>query len=349
MTGTVNLGPRTVGGDNPCYVIAEAGANHNRDLDTARRLIDAAAAAGADAVKFQTYTGSDLYSSKSPRFDYLGDLADTPVHQLLDAIALPRDWQPLLAEHCRQAQIEFLSSPFDRAAIDELDAIGVAALKIASFEIGDLGLIEHAAATGRPLIISTGMATIAEVDDAVAAARAAGATEVCLLQCASLYPAPPGVMNLRSMDTLRRAFGTPVGLSDHTLGVHIAPAAVAMGAALVEKHFTLDRGATGPDHAFAIEPNELTALVRHIRDVEEALGDGRKQGPSSEEAVEMYTKARRSVVAATAIPLGTLIEREMLTVKRPGFGIAPKHLDLVVGRRALVDIEYDDIVTWDMV
>jgi sialic acid synthase SpsE len=344
----VSLGGRLVGGGAPCYVIAEAGANHDRDLEKARRLIDVAADAGADAVKFQTYTGRDLYSTKTPRFDYLGELGARPVHELLDALALPREWQPLLAAHCRDRGIEFLSSPFDRAAVDELDALDVAAIKIASFEIVDLPLIEYAASTGRPLIISTGMATLAEIEDAVGTARAAGSSGVCLLQCASLYPAPPHVMNLRAMDTMRIAFGTPVGLSDHTLGIHIAPSAVAMGAELVEKHFTLDRTSPGPDHPFAIEPDELRSMVAHIREVEAALGDGRKTGPSAEESVEMYAKARRSIVAATDIPAGTRISREMLTVKRPGHGIPPRFLDAVVGRIARTDIEADDVVTWEM-
>ncbi|MCU1426178.1 MAG: N-acylneuraminate-9-phosphate synthase [Actinomycetia bacterium] len=346
-TETVMLGDRPVGPGHACYVIAEAGANHDRDFDVARRLIDVAAEAGCDAVKFQTYSGRSLYSTKTPRFDYLGDLGAKPAHELLEDLALPRDWQPGLAEHCRDRNIAFFSSPFDREAIDELDAIGVPAFKIASFELVDLPLIAYAASKRRPLILSTGMAMLGEIEEALAAA--VGADGVCLLQCASLYPAPPSTMNLRAMDTMRTAFGVPVGLSDHTLGTHIAPAAVAMGADLVEKHFTLDRTGTGPDHSFAAEPRELRELVARIRDVEVALGDGAKRGPSSEEAVEMYTKARRSVVAARAIPAGRVITREMLTVKRPGYGVKPKFIDVLVGRVARIDIDEDDVVMWEMV
>jgi sialic acid synthase SpsE len=345
----ISIGERVVGAGAPCYVIAEAGANHNRDLDVARRLIDAAADAGADAVKFQTYSGRVLYSTKTPRFDYLGELGAKPAHELLDDIALPRDWQPVLAAHCRDRAVEFLSSPFDRDAIAELDAIGVAALKIASFEIVDLGLVRAAAATGRPLILSTGMCTVGEIDEAVQAARGAGATQIALLQCASLYPAPAHIMNLRAIPAMEAAFGVPVGLSDHTLGVHVAPAAVALGARLVEKHFTLDRTMVGPDHPFAVEPKELAELVAHIRDVEAALGDGVKRGPAPEEAAEMYAKARRSLVAAFAIPAGTVITAEMLCVKRPGTGIAPRYFDVVPGRVARVDIDEDDVITWEMV
>jgi sialic acid synthase SpsE len=344
----IAIGHRAVGRDERCYVIAEAGANHDRDLDVARRLIDVAADAGADAVKFQTYSGRALYSTKTPRFDYLGDLGAKPVHELLDDIALPREWQPILAAHCRDAGVEFLSSPFDRDAIDELDALDIAAYKIASFELVDLPLIRYAASKGRPLILSTGMATLAEIEDAVDAARNAGASGVCLLQCASLYPSPPSIMNLRAMASMRSAFGVPVGLSDHTLGIHIAAAGVAMGASLLEKHFTLDRTRRGPDHRFAVEPGELKELVAHIRDVEAALGDGLKRGPSDEEAVEMYAKARRSVVAACAISAGTPLTRDMLTTKRPGHGIKPKFIDALVGRVARIDIDEDEVLTWEM-
>ena len=192
------------------------------------------------------------------------------------------------------------------------------------------------------------MASLGEIEDAVAATRRAGAPDLCLLQCASLYPSPAHIMNLRAIPTMATAFGVPVGLSDHTLGLHVAAAAVALGANLLEKHFTLDRTRSGPDHPFAIEPNELKELVAHVRDVEAALGDGVKRGPSDEERVEMYAKARRSVVAACAIPSGTRITREMLTIKRPGHGIAPKLIEALVGRTAAVDIDDDEVLTWDM-
>jgi len=348
MGGEFSIGPTLVGDGHPCYLIAEAGSNHNRDLDTAKRLVDVAADAGANAVKFQTYSGANLYSTKAPKFDYLGPLADKQPHQLLEEISLPRDWQPLLAEHCRQQGIEFLSSPFDRQAVDELVALDVAALKVASFELVDLPFIRYIGAQRRPVILSTGMATLGEVEEALEAAVAGGCDDVAVLQCASVYPAPPRAMNLRAIQTMKAAFGVPVGLSDHTLGIHLPVAAVALGANIVEKHFTLDRAQPGPDHPFAIEPAELRDLVVHIRDAEASLGDGRKRGPSAEEAVEMYSKGRRSVVAARHIPAGTQISREMLTVKRPGHGIKPKLIDTLVGRVAARDIDHDDVVTWDM-
>jgi sialic acid synthase SpsE len=225
----------------------------------------------------------------------------------------------------------------------------VPVLKIASFEIVDLELIRSAAATGLPLIISCGMATYGEVEDALAAVASAGGTEVALLQCASLYPAPPEIMNLRAMSTMRAAFGVPVGLSDHSTGIEIALGAQGMGMQLLEKHFTLDRAMTGPDHPFAIEPAELEQLVAGIRAIERAHGNGRLEGPSELEEHEMYRLARRSLVAASDIPAGTVIERRHLVVKRPGFGIKPKDIEHVIGRKARVDIEEDDIITWEMV
>lgn len=345
----ISLGPRKVGDGHPCYVIAEAGSNHNRDLDMARRLIEVAAEAGADAVKFQTFAGRTLYSSRAPRFRYLEGVSDLSPAELLERLELPREWHGPLAEHARACGIEFLSSPFDREAVYELDLLGVAAFKVASFELVDLPFIRHIGERRRPVILSTGMATVGEIDEALAAAREGGARELAILQCASVYPAPPSSMNLRSIPTLKAAFGIPVGLSDHSLGIHLPVAAVALGADLLEKHVTLDRTLPGPDHSFAIEPDELHRLVAQVREVEDALGDGVKRGPTPAEAEEMYAKARRSVVAATRIPEGARIESHMLTVKRPGFGIKPKFIDAVVGRTATTTIEEDEVITWDMV
>jgi sialic acid synthase SpsE len=345
----MRIGGREVGGDHPCYVIAEVGANHDRDLDKAYRLIDVAVDAGADAVKFQTYSGHRIYSSKTPRFAYLEALTDQTPADLLEAISLPREWQRLLAERARARGIDFFSSPFDHEAVEELDALGVPVLKIASFEIIDLPLIRKAASTGRPLLISTGMATLGEIHDALEAADAGGVQDVGLMQCTSVYPAPAELANLRAMETMSRAFGRPVGLSDHTEGQAVPIAAAALGAAFVEKHFTLDRTAPGPDHPFAVEPDELRAMVTGIRSAQAALGDGRKDGPSPEESVEMYRLGRRSLIVVGDRPAGTVLEPGMLTVKRPGYGIAPKHLDLVLGRELKVHAEADDILTWDMV
>ena len=344
---SIAIAGRGIGSGQPAYVIAEAGANHDRDLGKAKELIDVAADAGADAVKFQTYTGAGLPSAKTPRFEYLKD--ERSPAELLDALALPREWQRELAEHARARGIHFFSTPFDADAVESLAAVGVPAMKIASFEIVDLPLIRLAAAVGVPVIISTGMATLDEIEDALGAVEDTGNRDVALLRCASVYPAPASIMNLRAMATLREAFGVPVGLSDHTTGITVPCAAAALGAELIEKHFTLNRDSEGPDHPFALEPEELRAMVAGVREVEAALGSGLVEGPSEEEAVEMYRLGRRSVVAAVAIPAGTQIAREMLTTKRPGYGVKPKFIDDLVGREARVDIEADDVITWEMV
>ncbi len=347
MPAKIKIGDRWVGEGEPCFVIAEAGANHNRDLGMGKALIDVAAEAGADAVKFQTYSAETLYSKHTPRFSYLEGVSAKDTWDLIKEIELPREWQGELAAHAAGRGIRFLSTPFDYRAVDELAALGVPAYKIASFEIVDLPLIGRAAAQGRPMILSTGLATYEDIADAVSTCTAAGNREVILLQCASLYPAPPERMNLRAMATMRRAFNVNTGLSDHSLGIHVAVAAAALGAVVVEKHFTLDRKLPGPDHPFAIEPGELRDMVRQIREVEAALGDGTKLGPAPEE-MEMHEKARRSLIAARAIPRGTTIDRSMITIKRPGFGIRPKFVDLVVGRVAKVDIAEDAVLTWEM-
>jgi sialic acid synthase SpsE len=343
------IGGRTVGGGAPAYLIAEAGANHNRDIAIARELIDVAAEAGADAVKFQVYSGRALYSSKTPRFAHLRGGSEKSPSELLEDIALPRAWIAGLAEHARSRNIRFFATPFDVDAIKELREAGVPAMKIASFELVDLELIAAAAASELPLILSCGMASYGEIDDALDALVRGGGSRVALLRCASLYPAPAQIMNLRAMGTMRTAFGVPVGLSDHSEGIAVALGACGLGMDLLEKHFTLDRAMPGPDHPFAIEPEELRELVAGIRAIEQALGSGRLEGPSALEAQEMYRLARRSLIAARDIPAGTRIAREHLVVKRPGYGIAPKDIDHVVGRVARVDIEADEVLTWEQV
>lgn len=333
---------RKVGGFAPCFIIAEIGANHNRSLSLAKEMIDAAVGAKADAVKFQIYSAETLYSRKTPRHSGYGkDLFD-----LIKEIETPRTWLPELADYCARKEILFFATPFDNDAVDELDEVS-SFFKIASFELVDLPLLRYCASKGKPMIISTGLATMEEIEDAYLTCREAGNEQVAFLQCASMYPSPASIMNLRAMETIRRAFGTPTGLSDHTRGIHISVAASAMGASIIEKHFTLDRTMEGPDHPFAIEPDELAELVRQVREVESAFGDGRKLGPAPEE-MEFYEKARRSVHAAVDIPAGTVIEPDMLTCKRPGYGVRPKFLPLLTGRRAARYIAADEWITWEM-
>ena len=341
----IRIGKRRVGEGSACFVIAEIGSNHNHDFDLARRLIDAAAAGGVDAVKFQTFRASQHYSRKTPGFAYLDN---TDTYELIRSLELDRTWHGPLKSHAESQELEFLSSPCDPEAVAELHALGMAAYKVASFDLPDTGLIQLMARTGQPVILSTGMADWMDIQRGVDACRDAGNDQVVLLQCTSLYPAPANLSNLRAMDAMRLAFGCIVGYSDHTLGDHVPLAAVTLGARVIEKHFTLDRQLPGPDHAFAIEPDELKMMMQRLRDVESALGDGVKAGPRAAE-IEMFEKGRRSIHARTVIAKGTVITDEMLIVKRPGLGIPPALRAHVVGRTARRDIEADQWITWEMI
>ncbi len=336
---------RKIGKDSPCFVIAEMGSNHNNDFDQARRLIDAAADAGVDAVKFQTFRARSHYSRRTPKFEYL-EGADT--FALIQSLELDRSWHQPLKKYSESAGLVFLSSPCDRDAIVELDKLGMAAFKVASFDLPDLTLIKQMAETGRPLIISTGMADWMDIQRVMDTSRAVGNMQIALLQCTSLYPAPAALSNLKSMAVMRDAFNVVTGYSDHTMGDHLCLAAVAMGAAIIEKHFTLDRELPGPDHRFAIEPTELKTMMQRLKEVEAAQGDGIKNGPRIEER-EMFDKGRRSLHAACVIQKGQIINDSMLTIKRPGLGISPYLKEEIVGRPALCDIEEDEWITWDMV
>ena len=347
---SIKVGSRRIGPGEPVFVIAEAGSNHNRSLETAFELIDVAAAAGADAVKFQTYSGRTLYSRYTPGISYLRKRKlirkGETVQDLLSRIEMPREWQEKLAERCRKRKVLFLSTPFDLPAVDELDELGMPAFKIASFEINHIPLIEHAASKGRPLLLSTGMCDLRDIRLALAAARRGGGPPVALFHCAIAYPPRYQDINLRAMETMRRAFRLPVGFSDHTMGHAVPVAAVALGACMIEKHFTLSRKMRGPDHPFSLEPDELAAMVRAVRETEQSLGSAEKRRTAAEE--ELYLKARRGLVAARAIARGERISRDMLEIKRPGFGISPVDLRKVIGRRAEVNLREDEILRWEM-
>lgn len=348
MKKRIKICDRWVGKGEPCFIIAEAGSNHDRKLSQAKELIDVAAEAGADAVKFQTYSAETLYSKKTPQFSYLKELeGGKSTYEIIKERELPREWQAELAEHAKEKGIIFMSTPFDKAAIDELDEIGVPVYKWASFEITDLPLLKYVASKGKPLIISTGMCNLADIQEALDTVRSAGNQNIILLHCISLYPTQPAQVNLRMMDTMRNAFHVPVGLSDHTMVISVPIAAVARGACVIEKHFTLSRKLKGPDHPFALEPNELKAMVKGIREVEESLGSSVKQMLKEEE--EMARLGRRSIIAKVNIPKGAKITESMLIIKRPGLGIPPKFVDIVVGRTAKQDIEAEDIITWEMI
>ena len=343
------IGDRAVGPGHPCYVIAEAGSNHNRDLPTALRLIEVAAEAGADAVKFQTYTAEGLYSRRTPDIKYLKDqqlVGDVEsVWDLMKRVEIPWEWHDDLARHAAKNNITFFSTPFEEAAVDALEEVGVPAYKIASYEVNHLPLIQRAARTGKPLLISTGMASLGDIERALDTAEAAGAHDLMVMHCAVNYPPRFEDLNLRAITTLRDAFQIPIGWSDHTLGHTAEVVAVTLGACAVEKHFTLSRDQAGPDHPFALEPHELTAMVVAIRETEDALGSSVKRVTDAES--DLYRNARRGIVAARDVPAGGELTREDLAIKRPGFGIPVHELDQVIGRHVVHDVVCDQVLEWD--
>ncbi len=341
------LAGRQVGGGSPCLVIAEAGVNHNGSLDTALRLVDAAAAAKADAVKFQTFSAAALASSQARQADYqvrnLGH--DGSQLDMLRALELGESDFARLKAHAEAQGLVFLSSPFDDGSAALLMRLDVAGFKLGSGELTNHPFLARLAACARPLIISTGMCDLDEVEAAAAVLRAHGDPSVAWLHCVSCYPAPPSESNLRAMDSLRLAVGGPVGMSDHSMGHAVTLAAVARGAAVIEKHVTLDRRLPGPDHAASLVPAELAAAIADIRLVESALGDGVKRAMPSE--LSTRSVARKSLVAARDLPSGTVLTEADLASKRPGDGIAPLHRQALVGRRLLRAVASDQALSWD--
>ncbi|MBN1800511.1 MAG: N-acetylneuraminate synthase family protein [Candidatus Lokiarchaeota archaeon] len=344
----ISLGNRKIGKNQPVFVIAEAGANHDRNLNQAKKLIEIAADAEADAVKFQTYSAETLYSKKTTTPDYLeGKMEQESVWQMIKNIELPREWQGELADYSRSHDLIFLSTPFDYQAIEELEALNVLAYKIASFEIVDLPFLKKLARTKKPIILSTGMASMGDIEDAINAIHEEKNNEIALLHCAINYPPPFKDLNLNAIKTLKKAFQLPVGYSDHTMSTTIPAVCVALGVSIIEKHYTIDRSLKGPDHKFALQPLELKEMVKNIRETEMSLGSSIKFMPNSEK--NLYTLARRSIIAARHIPKGKSIQKEDIVIKRPGYGISPKFLDIVIGRPARTDIEEDDVITWDLI
>jgi len=337
----VLINDKKIGRDHATYIIAEIGSNHNNDYDLAKKLINKAADAHVDAVKFQTFKAESLYSKKTPRFskDNLNPF------DLIKSIEMPREWLKDLKKYSESKDLDFFSSPFDFQAVDELDKLNVPAFKIASFEMVDLELLEYTAKKGKPIILSTGLADVKEIKEAVNAVISQGNKDLILLHCNSLYPAPVDVVNLNAIKTMLDEFDFPIGFSDHTMGIFMPVAAVVMGARVIEKHITLDRWMKGPDHHFAVEPDELKEMVKNIRDVEKALGDGVKR-PSKQEK-EMLEKGRRSIIAAADIAKGSKISRDMLVVKRPGYGIKPKYVKDLIGKKTKKEIKEDEWITWE--
>ncbi|MBU7006382.1 pseudaminic acid synthase [Phosphitispora fastidiosa] len=349
MAQEIKIAGKTIGPGHPCFIIAEAGSNHDRDLGQAKRLIDAAVEAGADAVKFQTFTADKIAANTSHEIMKLGNEYEgvPTLYELYKGLELPREWQAELMEYALSKGIIFLTTPFDYDAVELMEKLDVPAYKIASFELVDLPFLNYIGKKGKPVILSTGMASLGEIEEALEAVYAAGNRQAALLHCGISYPMPLGDVNLAVMDTLKTAFQVPVGYSDHTLGITVPIAAAARGARVIEKHFTIDNSLKGPDHKFALNPGELKAMVKGIREAEMCVGSPVKRLAESEKI--HHQRGRRSIFAATDIPIGAEITREMLAILRPGVGLHPRYLDTVIGRKAAVDIKTNEPITWDKI
>jgi N-acetylneuraminate synthase len=340
-----HIGNDPIAPDEPTFVIAEAGSNHNGDLETAKELIDVAAEAGANAVKFQTFRADDLYVEESGQVEYLDD--DRTIYDIIESMEMPYDWIPILHDYCRDNDLYFMSTPFDERSATEL-AEYVPAWKVASYTSSHVPFLRHLAATDKPIVMSTGAHTLDEVAESVSVLREHGVTELALLQCVAAYPTPLSEINVRVLQTLTERFDVPVGLSDHTLDPVTAPStAVALGASVVEKHFTLDNDMPGPDHEFALEPDELDRMVTAIQDTESALGTAEKRVLDVER--ELYEKARRAIHVTDDLEPGEYLTEDVVKVLRPGerdAGMHPKFYDEVVGSKVTRLLEKGDGVQW---
>jgi N,N'-diacetyllegionaminate synthase len=345
----LTIGKKELGSQHPCFIIAEAGVNHNGDTALAKKLIDAAIEAGADAVKFQTFKAENIVTPTAEKADYQKHTtgAGESQYEMIKKLELSETDFRDLSDYAKEAGIIFLSTPFDEESVDLLDQIGVPAFKVPSGEITNFPLLKKVGQKSKPIILSTGMATLGEVEEALNYLKKHGAAEIVLLHCTTSYPAPVASVNLRAMETLRYAFQVPVGYSDHTEGITIPIAAATMGACVIEKHFTLDRTLPGPDHRASLEPQELAAMVKAVRDVELAHGDGIKGPTEEEEAIKRV--ARRSIVAKCDIRMGEVLTEGNLAIKRPGIGIEPRYLDSVMWKKARVPIRRDQVIQWDMI
>lgn len=346
---TIQIGQRRVGCGAPVYVVAEMSANHGLKMDRAVEIVRAARAAGSDAIKLQTYTPDTITidCEAEPFLIGKGSLwKGRRLYELYGEAFTPREWQGKLKAAAEDLGLDCFSTPFDTTAVDFLEQLGVPAHKIASFELVDTALLKRVAATGKPVILSTGMATLAEIDEAVRTLREGGCKDLALLKCTSAYPAPPEEMNLRTIPHLAEAFGVPVGLSDHTLGIAVPVAAVALGACIIEKHFTLRRADGGPDATFSLEPAEFKVMVAAIRETEKALGCVNYEVTEREAASRVF---RRSLFAVEDVKAGEPFTAKNMRSIRPGHGLPPKYRDVVLGARATRDVARGTPVDWSMV
>ncbi len=349
MTCTTQINGRSIGPGSPVYIIAEMSANHGQEFDQAVSIIHAAKEAGADAIKLQTYTADTLTLACKSRHFQIGKgtiWEGKTLHELYGEAFTPWEWQPKLKQIANGLGMDLFSSAFDASAVDFLEAMDVPAHKIASFELVDLPLIEKMAGTHKPMLLSTGMASIEEIDEAVQTARNAGADQIALFKCTSAYPAPPESMNLATIADMAARFGVPVGLSDHSLGIAVPVAAVALGTCMIEKHLTLSRSVPGPDSAFSLEPHEFKEMVQAVRAAEKAVGEISYAEQGHESATRMF---RRSLFVACDVRAGETASTDNVRSVRPGNGLAPKHLKDVLDHKFTQDIAQGTPLTWNLI
>ena len=345
----ITINKRDIGVGHPAYIIAELSANHNQEFEQAVKLIHAAKEAGADAIKLQTYTSDTLTIDCDNEYFRIGKgtiWEGKNLYQLYKEAYTPWEWQPKLNVVANELGLDLFSTPFDFTAVDFLEKMGVPAYKIASFELVDLPLIRQVAQTGKPIIMSTGMATLAEIDEAIRAARDAGAIRIALLKCNSAYPAPPEEMNLKTIPHMAEAFNLPVGLSDHSLRIAAPVVAVTLGACIIEKHFTLSRATPGPDSFFSLEPSEFKEMVDTIRTTEKALGKVHYKVSKSEKASRIF---RRSLFVVKDIKAGETLSDDNIRSIRPGYGLPPKYIDVFLGKKAKENLKRGTPLRWEAI
>ncbi|MCY8920820.1 pseudaminic acid synthase [Bacillus atrophaeus] len=346
----INIDGRSIGPHHPPFIIAEMSGNHNQSLERAFKIIEAAAKAGAHALKIQTYTADTMTLNMNTKDFTIEDnnslWSGSTLYTLYQQAYTPWEWHKPIFDKCRELGMIPLSTPFDESAVDFLEDLGVPIYKIASFENTDIPLIKKVAATGKPIIISTGMATVAEIDETIRAAKGAGCKELILLKCTSTYPASPENTNISTIPHMKELFNCQVGLSDHTMGTGVAVASVALGATVIEKHFTLSRADGGVDSAFSLEPHELKELVIETERAWQALGQI-TYGPTDKEKASL--KFRRSIYVKKDIKAGEIFTKENIKVVRPGYGLEPKYFDLIIGRTAKKHISAGTPLGWDYI
>ncbi|WP_432407109.1 N-acetylneuraminate synthase family protein [Wukongibacter sp. M2B1] len=347
MPKNINIGNKIIGDNQPCFIIAEAGSNHDGKYEQAIKLIDLAVEANADAVKFQIFTAGKIAAKTNHEIAKLNSTHGQDLYELYKKLEIPRQWIPKLKKYCDEKEIMFLATPFDYDAVDSLEEIDIAAYKIASFELVHLPLLRYVARTGKPIIFSTGMANMSEIETAIDTITQEGNKDIIVLHCGISYPMPFDEVNIKAMNSIKSAFDVNVGYSDHTSGIVVPTVAVSLGAKAIEKHYTINKCLSGPDHEFALGPDELIEMVKSIRIAESIMGDGIKK-PTESEMIHRK-RGRRSIFINKNLKKGHVLTLEDIEVLRPGVGIETKHLNLVIGRELKYDVNKYDPLTWELI